>query len=64
MKFKVDYREARDATTRYPEAEFKLAKDFSTKLYKEFGDFIKAIVLFGSAAKKKKNIEDIDICLL
>ena len=64
MKFKVDYREARDITTRYPEAEFKLAKDFSTKLYNEFGDFIKAIILFGSAAKKKKKIEDIDILVI
>jgi predicted nucleotidyltransferase len=64
MKFKVDYREGRDARKLYPNSDFEIAKTFSTKLYKEFGDFVKAIVLFGSATKGKKKSKPNDIDIL
>ncbi len=64
MKFKINYREGRDIERRYPKNEFQIAKNFSTRLYKEFGEFIKAIILFGSASKKKSKINDIDILVV
>jgi len=42
-----------------------IALDFATKTYKKFGKMIKAIILFGSAAKQETKPEsDIDIVIL
>src|SRR3989344_1850324 len=47
-----------------PEDAFDTARKFSKIVYKEFGDFIKAIVLFGSVAKKSKDPKDIDVLII
>lgn len=45
--------------------DYDIAYDFATKAYKKFRDVIKAIVLFGSAAKQEiKLSSDIDIVVL
>jgi predicted nucleotidyltransferase len=65
MKFKIKYNEPRDVEQLYPSTDFEIAKTFSTRLYKEFGEFIRAIVLFGSATKgKKANPKDVDILVI
>jgi predicted nucleotidyltransferase len=50
MEFKVKQRRHPN-TPRYPTDDFRLAEKFSQLLKKELGDFVKAIVLFGSAAR-------------
>ncbi len=49
----------------YAKDELSLAYEFATKAHKEFGDMIKALVLFGSIAKKKATKQgDIDILIV
>ena len=42
---------------------YSIAYDFATSTYKKFQQIIKSIVIFGSAAKDKKNPNDIDIII-
>ena len=64
MKFQIKYQDARDAQKNYPSEEFELAKTFASRTYKEFGEFIRAIVLFGSVNKEGKKPNDIDILIV
>lgn len=48
----------------YTEKEVDIAYEFAKKAYKEFGSFLKAIVLFGGVARKKKKTHDVDILLV
>ncbi len=64
MKFQIKYQEARNVQKSYPSVEFSIAKIFATRVYKEFGDFIKAIVLFGSATQDGTKPHDIDILIV
>lgn len=64
MKFQINYTERRDTEKNYPTQDFEIAKTFAKRVYGEFGDFIKAIVLFGSVSKKKENASDIDILIV
>ena len=65
MKFQIKYSGKRDVQKNYPSEEFELAKTFATRIYKEFGEFTKAIVLFGSATKGEgKKPNDIDILIV
>jgi predicted nucleotidyltransferase len=64
MQFKVQKKEGKG--TGHRQDELDLVYSFTNRLYKEFGDFIKAVVLFGSAAKspEKKDKGDIDILVV
>jgi predicted nucleotidyltransferase len=65
MKFKIKKRDDRDTTTAYPPTEFQIAKDFSQRIYKELGEFLKAVILFGSATGSGKQcVNDIDILVI
>lgn len=64
MKFQIHYNEPRDITRQYQQEDFILAKEFASRLYKEFGEFIRAIVVFGSVAKGKAKTGDIDILVI
>ena len=65
MQFKVQKRELK-ASTNHRKEDIDLVYTFTSRLYKEFGDFLKAVVLFGSTtdkdAKDKKG--DIDILVI
>jgi|FLOH01.1.fsa_nt_gi predicted nucleotidyltransferase/uncharacterized protein (UPF0332 family) len=63
LEFKIEKRKRKNID-RYHKTDIDLAYDFSKKIYKEFGKFIKAIVIFGSTARKKNNSKDIDILLI
>lgn len=63
MKFKVEKR-TRNIDLHYPEKEFNIARDFTKRIYDEFGDFIKAVILFGSTTKKEKLAKEADIDIL
>ena len=50
---------------RYNSEELEIAYAFSKKAYKEFGNFIKSLVIFGSAARKEaKPGADVDILVI
>ena len=65
MIFDVEKRE-RDIKYEYPREEFEIARQFTKGIYQEFGDFVKAVILFGSVARDKKlaNEADIDILII
>ena len=50
--------------TRYSGEDLDIARAFSKKVLKEFGSFVKAIVLFGSAARKGKGPHDVDVMVV
>ena len=72
MEFKVRQRRHPNLP-RYPTTDYQLAERFATLLRKELGDFVKCIVLFGSAARaaehrakpeKAMHEHDIDILIV
>lgn len=64
MKFQIKYHEPRNVQKHYPTEEFSVAKIFASRVYKEFGEFVRAIVLFGSASKQENKPHDIDILVI
>ena len=55
----------KDIPTLKLKTEQEIARDFAVKVYKKFNKLIKAVVLFGSTAKRDKVVgSDIDIILL
>ena len=64
MEFKINRKE-NPHLSRYSQSEIDIAREFAKKAYKEFGTFIKAIVIFGSAARQEKTAgQDIDILVV
>ncbi|HSU72391.1 MAG TPA: nucleotidyltransferase domain-containing protein [Candidatus Binatia bacterium] len=48
----------------YSKDDRELARQFTQRIYKEFGNFLKAVVLFGSAATREKRSAKSDIDIL
>ena len=65
MKFKVEKRDNPNLT-RYSDEDIKIARALASKVMEEFGSFIKAVVLFGSAARKTgiSPKHDIDVLVI
>lgn len=63
MEFKLEKRPPKNREL-FSKDVLDIAYDFSARAYKEFGRFIRAIVLFGSSAKKQKDSNDIDIMIV
>lgn len=63
MEFSIERREKQNID-RFPQEHIDLAYKFSTRAYKEFGTFVKAIVLFGSVTRKATEAGDIDILII
>lgn len=63
MEFQVEQR-PRINIEKYSQEHFDIAYKFAEKAYKEFGSFVKAIILFGSATRKEKVTGDIDILIV
>lgn len=62
MKFAI---KPRGAKKKYPETELKIARKFAKKVYRELGDFVVAMCLFGSSARgERKRHGDIDIIII
>jgi len=49
---------------KYPKDDLTIAYKFAKKVYDEFGNFIKAIVLFGSSVREEKTKGDIDVLIV
>ena len=63
MDFKIEKKQS-PAKRRYVKSDIDLAYEFAKKIYKEFGSFLKAIVLFGSTARKDSLKNDIDMLVI
>lgn len=63
MEFNIE-RRTRKSNLHFPEKEFDIARKFSKKIYKEFGEFVKGVILFGSSVQKKKLGKEADIDVL
>lgn len=64
MEFDIQRRKSQVSES-YPKEVIDIAYDFSKRVYKEFAKFIKAIVLFGSTARKKQGgAGDIDVLIV
>jgi len=66
MEFKI-HEKKHPNLPKYPSTDYDLAKRFSTEMHKELGDFVKAIILFGSAAREEKPLygeRDIDVLII
>src|SRR3989344_1240444 len=63
MKFDVKKRGA-DSHKEYSKESMALARNFAKQLYDEFGNFISALILFGSTARKQQNSFDVDILVV
>lgn len=63
MEFNIE-RLANPNTPKYKKHDLDLAYEFSKRMYKELGTFIKAIVLFGSITRPGKREGDIDVLII
>ena len=64
MKFQIP-RRTNPNIIKYPTGDYNLVKSFTKRLKNEFGDFLKAVVLFGSAARHVRGPKgDIDILIV
>ena len=64
MDFKVE-KQPQANREKYSREQLDIAYKFTEKAYKEFGSFVKAIVLFGSSTRKNPSEEgDIDILII
>jgi len=63
VEFKVP-RHTPENKEKYSDEAKDLAFTFSKKLLKETGGFVKGIVLFGSAARKRQRSNDIDVLII
>ena len=63
MDFKIEERENPNKV-KYKESDLHLARKFSIKIKQEMGDMIKAVVVFGSSARKDAKAHDIDVLVL
>lgn len=64
MDFKISKRNYESKESLYEKEVLDHAYNFAKKIYKEAGDLIKGIILFGSAARRKQKSNDIDILLI
>ena len=65
MEFKIKERPHHNIP-KYPSADYKTAQQFATRLQKELGDFLRAVVLFGSAGRGEETAyeKDIDVLII
>ena len=64
MKFQIP-RRTNPNIIKYPTEDYNVVKSFSKRLNNEFGNFLKALVLFGSAARHVRGPKgDIDVLII
>lgn len=63
VEYKIERRKKVNSG-RYSQSDLDLAYQFAKEIHKEFKQFIRAIILFGSTARKKQKAHDIDIMLV
>lgn len=63
MDFAIHKRVSK-AKSNYSSTTIDIAYTFAKEIHKELKDLVKGIILFGSAARKKQDVNDIDILLV
>jgi len=63
MDFKIQPRNNPNKN-KYRKDEIDIAYDFSKRVIKEFGSFVKSVVLFGSTVRNEQNKHDVDILIV
>ncbi|MFT4304040.1 MAG: nucleotidyltransferase domain-containing protein [Candidatus Woesearchaeota archaeon] len=63
MEFKIKHKENPNKD-KYSKNDIDIAYEFSKKVVKEFGSFVKSVVLFGSTVRKEQKRHDIDILII
>lgn len=63
MEFKLEKRQLKKEKE-HKKDSLDIAYRFTNGIYKEFGDFVKAVILFGSSARKEAEPGDIDILII
>lgn len=64
MKFRIQKNEQKNLS-RYVNEDLEVARQFARLMYKEFGDFLQCVVLFGSAAQNSPSPKrDVDILVV
>ena len=63
MKFPIKRRQSSNYK-KYPKHDIDIAQRFAKKIYKEMGNFIVAVALFGSAARGSPRSNDIDVLVI
>lgn len=63
MDFKIE-KNVRFNNPYVEQKDFDIAQQFAKKVYKEFGTFISAIILFGSVAQRKDKRYDVDMLII
>lgn len=68
MKLAIKKRDiGKETKEQFRKEELELAYEFTNRLYKELGEFLRAVVLFGSSARKEKpqgKEHDIDLLII
>ncbi len=64
MQFRIQAKDD-DNIQRYPTEDLRIARVFSEKLKKELQDFVSAVVVFGSSARRQTTVNsDIDVLII
>ncbi len=66
MQFKVHTKQHPNVP-KYQSTDYDFAKKFALEMHKELGDFVKAVILFGSTAREEKPLygeRDIDVLVI
>ena len=63
LDFKIQ-KEDLSTSSNYKEDSINIGYEFTKKINKELGEFLKAVVIFGSAARKKEDAADIDLLII
>jgi uncharacterized protein (UPF0332 family)/predicted nucleotidyltransferase len=63
LEFKIESKENPNKDM-YEKEDIDIAYSFSKKVVKEFGTFVKTIVIFGSVVRQEQNVNDIDILIV
>lgn len=63
MEFNIEHKDNPNKK-KYADKHVDIAYDFSKKVVKEFGSFVKSVVLFGSTARHEQHSNDIDILII
>lgn len=64
MEFKLNKRKVGKQKEDFRKEDMQVAYKFANRLFKEFGNFLKAVVLFGSTARGDKKERDIDLLVI
>jgi predicted nucleotidyltransferase len=65
MKLNIKHKHSHpDYYRKYPKSDINVARKLAKRLYKEMGEFIVALTLFGSAARGTHKKHDIDILII